>query len=272
MRIISLFAAIIALAPSVVSSQPIRCDRFEPKATLKGSQLTVSLDTDLPDWTVVMVSISRSYWAGAPTEQYPIDYVGSRSTVGEWRKAKAISVDDAVWRRKLDDQLRLLAVAGQPVKPTRLGVDITVSFTVPVFQPDPRFGPGNRNLVGTKVPSKGLRIVGGELSVKLPLGAPAQGAPVEFGDPEGLKPGTTYRLSRETPLVPERRPVDPVRAIALTRHVPTGTLIRVMTVDRSDSSHPWYRIVARTPSGSELGTGWVNSVALIGQLIKVVKP
>jgi len=266
-----LLPLLMALMPSLALGQTVTCDRFEPQATLEGSQLTVSLDTDLPDSTVVMVSVSRSYWAGTPLQEYPIDYLESRSTVGEWRKPRVVSVDHAVWRRKLDERVRLLAAAGEPVKVVRPDADVAVSFTVPVNQADPRFGAGNRNLVGKKVATTGLRVVWAERKVSHPFGTVAQPAPAEFGSPDGLVRGLKYRLSRDTPLAPERHPADPLRATALIRHVPAGTIVTVLGVDRSDASNPWYRVSAASASGGDLGTGWVNSVALIGQELKVVR-
>ena len=131
----------IALTPSLAFGQTVRCDRFEPNAILERSQLSVSLDTDLPDSTQVMVSVSRSYWADAPLQEYPIAYLETRSTVGEWRKPRIVNVDHAAWRRQLDERVRRLGAAGIAVKVAKTDTDVTVSFTVPVNQTDPRFGP-----------------------------------------------------------------------------------------------------------------------------------
>jgi hypothetical protein len=74
----------IALAPPLAAGQTTTCERFEAKAVLKSEQLIVSLDTDLPDSTQVMVGISRSHWADIPIREYPLDYLETRVTVGEW--------------------------------------------------------------------------------------------------------------------------------------------------------------------------------------------
>lgn len=110
--------------------------------------------------------------------------------------------------------MRVRAAAGEPVKIATIDTDVTVSFTVPINQADPRFGPGNRNLVGKKVSTSGLRVVRAEVKVKHPFGAGAQPSPAEFGAPERLRPGVKYHLSRETPLAPERHPADPLRVAA----------------------------------------------------------
>jgi hypothetical protein len=266
---VDLLALMLLPWPSA-QAQSVSCDRFALRATPQGNELLVSLETDLPDATVVMVSVSRSYWAGTPVEEYPLDYYEARSTVADWRRPRTISIDDAVWRRQLDERLRLLALAGEAARPARIGNAILVSFTVPVNQPDPRFGPGNRNLVGARVAKRGLRVVAAESRIRRPLGAGAASAASQYASAQGLRAGVTYRLSRETPLAPERRPSDPLRAIAATRRLPPGTLVTVSRIDRSDAANPWYHVAATTAGGTQLGTGWINSIALIGQEITVM--
>jgi hypothetical protein len=255
------------------SAESITCDRFEPSASLRGDQLLVLLDTDLPDWTQIMVSVSRSYWAGNPSEEYPIDYLEADATVAEWRKPRSVSVDNTAWRRKLDERLRMLALAGQPKKVTKIDSDVAVSFTVPINQPDSRFGIRNSNLIGKRIEIKGIRVVRGELKVKYPVTNTAhQPRLTEYGGFESLQIGAKYGLSRETPLVPERHPSNPLRAIASMRRVPAGTIITIAGVDRSDKTNPWYRVKVRSASGATVDEGWINSDALIGQEIKTLRP
>ena len=56
------------------------------------------------------------------------------------------------------------------------------------------------------------------------------------------------------------------------RRIPAGTIITVLSVDRSDASNPWYRVKAASASGTDMGTGWVNRIAVIGQEIRVIRP
>jgi hypothetical protein len=158
------------LSPSLALCQPVRCDRFEPKATLGGDGLRLSLDTDLPNSTVIMVTVSRSYWEGTPEREYPLDYFAARSAVKEWRTARAIRVDRAVWQKVLDERNRIAAVLGKPLRIARIDSHLTVALVVPLTQTDPRFGAGNRNLLGTKVLSDGLRVVTDAVRVEHPLG------------------------------------------------------------------------------------------------------
>jgi hypothetical protein len=267
-----LLLVLTAALPAVASGQTVTCDRFEPNATLHGSELTVFLDTDLPDWTQIMVSVSRSYWAGVPLQEYPIAYVETKSTVGEWRKPHALRVDHGAWRRRLDEQTRRVGAAGIAVKVAKIDNDVTVSFTVPINQADPRFGPANRNLIGKKVAATGLRVVRAERKVRHPFAPGAEPTTTDFAALDGLKTGAKYQISRETPLMPERHSADPLRAIAAIRRVPAGAILTVLEVDRSDPSNPWYRVSAVSARGTIPLSGWLNSDALIGQEIRVVRP
>lgn len=195
----------------------------------------------------------------------------TRSTVNEWRKPRVVKVDHSVWRRKLDERVRVLAAAGEAVKVAKIDTDLTISFTVPVNQADSRFGSGNRNLVGKRVSTTGLRVVRTQLRVKHPFASTAQRKAAEFGRPQDLKSGARYRLSRETPLVPERHPADPLKAVASIRSIPIGAIITILGVDRGDASNPWCHVKVVTASGADLGDGWVNSDALIGQEIRLIR-
>jgi hypothetical protein len=260
----------LTLARQVASVQTIACNRFAPRAILASNQLLVSLDTDLPDSTEVMVSVSRSYWAGHPIGEYPIEYLDTNSTVREWRKPRRVSLDNAAWKRKLEERLLTLARMGQPIKVARVDRTITVAFVVPINQPDPRFGIRNKNLVGTMVSTSGLRTINAEQKVAYPIGKVAHSSSAKFGNSENLRIGSTYRLSRETPLAPEPYPADPLQAISEIRRIPRDSTITVLNVDRSEPPYPWYRVKAATASGAQLGNGWVNGLALIGQELRVV--
>ena len=80
---------------------------------------------------------------------------------------------------------------------------------------------------------------------------------------DALQVGNTYRLSRQTMLMPEgRNPVDPMDAIGRVRKIPPGSTIRVIDVDRN--GQPWYEV--RLGSSS----GWINGMALMRQDIHLV--
>ncbi len=53
-------------------------------------------------------------------------------------------------------------------------------------------------------------------------------------------------------------------------YIPADGTIRVAAV-REKRDTPWYRVSAFSPSGDPIGQGWVNSSALLGQDISIVR-
>lgn len=86
--------------------------------------------------------------------------------------------------------------------------------------------------------------------------------PLEPG--QALKVGDEFRLTKETGLMPALNPVDPIGAIAMIRGLPPGTVIRVQKIVQKGGA-PWYQVSPTNSDGASVGSGWVNSIALIGQ-------
>lgn len=91
---------------------------------------------------------------------------------------------------------------------------------------------------------------------------------------QSLKVGQTFRLSKQTPLVPEIKPADPLAAMKRTRQLSPGAVIKIMKIERPHGYGAWYYVEARdstvfveakTGRGNLIGRGWVNSLALMGQ-------
>ena len=238
-------------------------DTFDARYDLRDRQLTVALDTDLGDAARLMVSVSRSYWEQGSNEAYPVDYFSARSTVGEWRHPRRITLDHDAWEREIAQRQRALAAAGEPFTVSRIADNIAISFVVPVNQ-GPPFERFNANLRGDVVTQSGnLRVVRQVVTVPYPVDATGVGQ-TRFADPLNLARGVTYRGSREIPLVPEIDPHDPLAAIASIRRLSVGEEFTVLgvTVHRNT---PWYR------AQTHLGDGWINSSALLGQEVVVVR-
>jgi len=81
---------------------------------------------------------------------------------------------------------------------------------------------------------------------------------------QSLREGQVFQLSKETPLMPELEPADPMAALQEIRRLPSGTTIKVLKVVMKQQT-PWYFVEAKSPSKASLGSGWINSVALMGQ-------
>ncbi|MCK4326690.1 hypothetical protein KAW55_08050 [bacterium] len=81
---------------------------------------------------------------------------------------------------------------------------------------------------------------------------------------QSLRVGQAFQLTKETPLMPELEPADPMAALQKMRRLPSGATIKVLRVVKKHQT-PWYFVKATSPSKPSLGSGWINSIALIRQ-------
>ena len=178
----------------VSSSIPekIVCDKFNLKATLDGQLLKVSVDTDLPDDTKLMIWVYRLLNIAYDQEEYLIYYFNESGTVGQWRDGKTVVLDNYKWLLQLEDlkaRWHIIESANQDfmsnysnsrippewkeeLKKTyevdKISDTIEVSMVVPI-QSNQRFGYSNENLVGKALSTEDLRIVEDEVQVHCPL-------------------------------------------------------------------------------------------------------
>jgi hypothetical protein len=161
----------------ILDDGTIVTDTFEVRYGMNGENLTVSLETDLPDQTLLDVHVSRTYRKKGGTEDLPLDYFGEQSTVGAWRRPHTIRVDNAAWRTELGN----VAAAGEPFEVAGLGRDIELSLTVPINQEAP-YREGNENLRGSAVSlSTWGRIVRREIRIPYPIATAAAMARTQGG-------------------------------------------------------------------------------------------
>jgi len=254
--------------PAGVESQ-IECDKFELVANVIGSTLALSVDTDLPDTAIVMVSVSRSYWEKGNTAEYSVDYFSEKSTVRDWKSEQRIPIDNEYWVSALSAKQKEMSRAGLGFDVASIRDTVTVRMVVPINQPDPTFGDRNGNLVGKAVRTKGLRIVEDQIEIVYPLSTPPVGASEFAKSAFDLEVGQAYVLSRQTPLMPTHDPGDPVSALQQRKMIPEGGSFRLLGVVEKLTTNPWYKVRAFAPSTEEIGIGWINSTALIGQELKL---
>lgn len=245
----------------------ITCDVFDIESKLNGKNLLVSLNTDLPDNTVLMFSISRSYWEKGSSDEYSIDYFSEKSTVQEWRNARAIVIDNSKWETDLQDKQRELAPLGLGFDVDKISDSVVVRMVVPINQPNPKFGDRNSSLTGEKVNTSGFRTVSDENSLYYTLDGTVE-KKSKFADPLSLKIGEAYSISKRTPLMPEFEPSDPMEALENTKDIPTGNLIKVISIREKDNN-PWYEVEVFNNRGNRIGKGWINSQALMGQSLQI---
>lgn len=241
-------------------------DTFEIHHQWQGDTLVLAIRSDLPDATTLMVSVDRFYWERGSSDTYSLPYLSQKTRIGAWEdRVHRVVIDDRFWRDSLQALQRQMARIGMPFQVRRIEDSIRVDFIVPVNQDDPRFGRGNSNLTGSAVRKSGLRVVNKEMALFNELGESPP--PSRWASPQDLIVGTTYVLSAQAPLMPAFEPEDPLAAAASAVQMTAGTRITVKTV-RMKGGTPWYRVLAVGPAGDAIGTGWINSTALLGMEIR----
>ncbi|MEX2142449.1 MAG: hypothetical protein WD894_24555 [Pirellulales bacterium] len=150
-------------------NERIQCDRFSLVTEVADSTIDLALSTDLPNDTIVMVSVSRSYWEKGSAVEYSVDYFSQRSTVGSWRSKREIVVADEVWWSALREMQAKMARVGLGFEVASVSDEIEIRMVVPINQPNARFGERNQNLVGKAVRTTGLRVIEDETKILRPI-------------------------------------------------------------------------------------------------------
>ena len=253
--------------------QGIVCDRFELRWELDGTDLLLAIDTDLPDKGELSVSVRRTYYEVGSDDAYSRDYFSEFELVSLWREPRRIALDADAWKADLTAHQNQMAAIGDDLafEIARIEDSIQIRAVLHTNQDDPRFGGrGNSNLSGeatSRIGNGGSVLVEAEAIVEFPLDGPPPSSRSSRAPYDGLVTGESYRLSRETPLMPERRASGSLDFLENTLSLPTGTIIRVEAVDRS-GTELWYHAALVE---NEHMTGWINSIALIGQQIDRVE-
>lgn len=257
-----------------VSTAPAKLvvDKFELQTEFNHPNLIFTLNTDLPTDARIIVSVSRAYTKVDSTNRFPIDYKFIRSTAGELRKPTKVEIDHSAWLRDLEKAKADASRLGLPIRVKAIEPDIEVSATLPINQPDPRFGDKNRYLTGTAVIAysgggKGVRT---EVSIAAPVTTPTSATRrTPSFDPFNLDLNVGYVLAARVPVMPSPNPRDSMAAIRNMTHAPSGSIIRIETI-RVISDVRWYRVTVRDRAGKSLANGWINSVALVGQSLRAL--
>lgn len=163
---------------SIISK--VFCNKFNVNTVLKGKELEFWLDTDLPDNTIVMVSVSRRYWIKANSGTYSGAYYGKSTFVQDLRRPVRAIIDDNEWRRQIEKKHTQIEPSGEPVQISKISDEVEVKFIVPINQDNPAFGPRNANLEGTMVTAEqGFKIIRKEKMFVVPFGQTISARPRE---------------------------------------------------------------------------------------------
>ena len=268
---IKLTSLLLILAVTFITNTAyaqVVCNKFELVTKVTGSTLDLSVDTDLPDNTVVMVSVSRSYLEKGNTDIYSVDYFSEKSTVGIWKSEHIISLDSEKWKSSLREKQEKMSRLGLGFDVASISEKITVHMVAPINQPDPRFGKRNSKLTGKAVRATGLRVVEDEIEIGYPLdSAPAGKSSFPNLNPLELEGGQTYIVTKQTPLMSSHSPADPTAALQKMKQIPEDGGFKVLDTFNK-KGNPWYRVRAFDQRKKQIGTGWINSTALFGQQLK----
>jgi len=138
--------------------------------SLKDNTISISIDSDLPDFTNIIISISRSYWKKGETDEYPINYFSEKSNLKKWKKTKNIMLDKTKWKAKLKEREDTMISMGElDFQISRISDSISVHATVHVRQSNSAFGENNINLVGKEVKIRNIHFVRKEKDFFYPL-------------------------------------------------------------------------------------------------------
>lgn len=153
---------------SVISK--IFCNRFNVNTVLKGKELQFWLGTDLPDNTIVMVSVSRLYWIKGSSGTYSSSYYGKSIFVQELQKPVTVIIDDNEWRRQIEKKHKQIEPSVEPLQLSKISDEVELKLIVPINQDNPAFGPRNINLEGTMVTAEqGFKIIRKEKMFIIPF-------------------------------------------------------------------------------------------------------
>ena len=231
------------LANSDQTAQGIVCDQFELRWELDGTDLLLAIDTDLPDEGELSVSVRRAYSEVGSDSAYSRDYFSEFEAVSRWREPRRIALDADAWKADLTAHQNEMAALGDDLAFEIASIEnsIEIKAVLHLNQDDPRFGgSGNPNLSGEATSRRGDSVlVEAEASIDFPLDGPPPPTSSSRVLYDGLVAGESYRLSQETPLMPEREPADPLEALERVVELPEGSVIRVIATEGS----LWYEVV-----------------------------
>jgi len=262
---------------SNATEEKVVCNKFNLVTKVTGPTLVFSVDTDLPDSTVIMVGVSRSYLEKGNPTKYSVDYFSEKDTVGKWKSKHRISIASEKWNSALKAKQEKMSRLGLGFDVASISEKIDVSMLVPINQPDPRFGERNSKLTGKAVHDAGttdfrFRIVEDEIEINYPLDSPFVGSSlIPILNPQKLEIGQTYIVSDQTPLMPTHSPTgtfdEVMGAIQQMKQIPKGGIFKVIETIKK-INYPWYKVIAFDQKRQQIGTGWINSIALLGQELK----
>jgi len=154
-----------------LKNDKIVCDKFNFNSNLIDDQLTLSIDSDLPEFTDIIVSVSRSYWQQGNDDEYSIDYFKEKSNIQQWKQKRNINLLNSDWSEKLISHQNKMSEYGVDFqfKVDKVSNDINISAIVPIKQSNQIFGIRNENLVGKEVLQTNINVIQKDVLIDYPI-------------------------------------------------------------------------------------------------------
>jgi hypothetical protein len=153
---------------AVYGKDKVVCNEFKLVTQIDGSNLSLYIDTDLPDDTKIGIIIYRTF-KGSDKRQYSLSYYRSDCTAAKLHEAINISLDRDVWDKQYNNFIERMKKNKKNVNISSISDDIIVYAYVGFKQPNMKFGKNNTNLVGSAVEEGKYRIVKSKTKLKCPL-------------------------------------------------------------------------------------------------------
>ena len=252
-----------AAAAPAPKQDKIVCNKFTLNARIKGNDLLLAVDTDLPDYAKVAISVRRIYYEVGNEEAYSHPYFSKTEPVGSWRNPRRIALDAAVWKASLVEHQRAMSRIGGGLDFNIGKIDkyIEVSVFLNALDNDPRLG-GFRN-------PKVVRNVNPYTDKKLlfPLAGSYSSLRSKFAAWDNLKVGVKYRLSKTTTVVSAIPGTPEAWRNFLYTELPAGEVVQISQVINYKNDLFYRAALAEDPSIEF----FINSVVLIQQNLQVVQ-
>ena len=243
-------------------------DRFVIQVEREGHEVEVSLDTDLPDWAEVIVSLSRLYYQVGEEDAYSGTYFEEKARISQWRTPRRIPYDDEAWKAERSaHQTEMSQISSDlAYEIDRIDDHLEVRVVLHINQSDSRFGGrGNPRLSGAAVSQSGKwNLIEAERRIPAPLTGPTPPKKSQIVAYDGLQQGQYYQLLKQTPFSPlnseevKGLPTDLVlRTLGSIVQLPAGQMIHVISVHRSKTGSIEYEVEV------EGVRGWILSTALM---------
>ena len=145
----------------IQKNDKIICDLFDLNVNLIENILSLKIESDLPEYTDIIVCVSRSYWKQGNDEEYSIEYFKEKSMISNWNHNRNIKLSNSKWDQSLKLHQKKMDKLGNDFhfEINNVSNAIKLSVIVPIKQTNTLFGDKNINLEGKEVIQKKINTI-----------------------------------------------------------------------------------------------------------------